>query len=54
MDTAGNCRRASERLLEHCFALLWEPGAPTAKDRLDEVLGRELARTLVAALTPAR
>jgi hypothetical protein len=46
-------RRASELLLEHCFALVWEPPRVTARDRLDAVLGRELARRLVAALVPA-
>ena len=54
MDAAGKSKRATELLLEHCFALLWEPQTPTAKDRLDEKLGRDLARTLVAALSPAR
>jgi hypothetical protein len=54
VDAAGKSKRASELLLEHCFALLWEPRTPTAKDRLDEVLGRELARKLVMALSPAR
>jgi len=46
--------RAAELLLEHCFALVWDPPRVTAKDRLDAVLGRELARRLVAALSPAR
>jgi hypothetical protein len=54
MDAACKSKRASELILEHCFALLWEPQAPTARDRLDEQLGRDLARTLVAALSPAR
>jgi hypothetical protein len=44
---------ASQLLLEHCFVL--EPGAPraTAAARLEALLGPELARRLVAALSTA-
>jgi hypothetical protein len=54
MNTARRSKRASELLLEHCFGLLCEPPRQTAKDRLDAVLGRELARRLVVALSPTR
>jgi len=46
---------AAALLLEHCFALdeLDEPG-PSAAVRLEALLGRELARRLVFALSPSR
>ncbi|MBA2385295.1 MAG: hypothetical protein H0V68_11635 [Actinobacteria bacterium] len=50
-------KRSTELLLEHCLTLVCappRPTGPTAKDRLDAVLGRELARQLVAALSPTR
>ena len=37
-----------ELLLAHCASL--DPDAPTARERLEEALGRELARKLVSAL----
>jgi hypothetical protein len=43
---------ASELLLEHCFALDSDDGRrPTAAERLEALLGRELARRLVHALS---
>lgn len=43
--------RASELLLEHCFALGDGPRRPSAAARLEALLGRELARRLVRALS---
>jgi hypothetical protein len=44
--------RASELLLEHCFALGADGSRrPTAAARLEALLGRELARRLVSALS---
>ena len=46
---------ASELLLAHCFAL--DGGRaprPAASARLEALLGRDLARRLVRALTPPR
>ena len=44
---------ASELLLEHCLALGGEDTRrPTAAARLEALLGRELARRLVRALSP--
>ena len=46
---------ASELLLEHCFVLDSHDGRrPTAAARLEALLGRDLARKLVRALTPSR
>ncbi|NUT55986.1 MAG: hypothetical protein HOQ03_08390 [Thermoleophilia bacterium] len=46
---------ASELLLEHCFALEGRDGRrPPAAARLEALLGRELARKLVRALSPSR
>lgn len=46
---------ASELLLEHCLALGDGEGArPTAAARLEALLGPELARRLVQALSAAR
>ena len=46
---------ASELLLEQCFALGGDDGRrPTAAARLEALLGRELARKLVRALSPSR
>jgi hypothetical protein len=46
---------ASELLLEHCFVLgSDDTRRPTAAARLEALLGRELARRLVLALTPRR
>jgi hypothetical protein len=42
--------RASELLLEHCFALGDGSRRPPAAARLEAVLGRDLARRLVTAL----
>jgi len=45
---------ASELLLAHCFALDSEDRRrPTAEARLEALLGRELARRLVTALSSA-
>jgi len=58
MDAAAVSRRkrsASELLLEHCFVLESDDGGrPTAKARLEALLGRELALRLVRALSAAR
>lgn len=45
---------ASELLLEHCFALDDHDRRPTAEARLEALLGSELARRLVLALSTAR
>lgn len=51
MDAAASARpRASALLLEHCLALDPERRRPTARARLDALLGSELARRLVLAL----
>jgi hypothetical protein len=43
---------ASELLLEHCHALdIDSRGRPTAADRLEALIGKELARRLVRALS---
>lgn len=45
---------ASELLLEHCHALdLDASGRPTAAARLEALIGKELARRLVRALSAA-
>ena len=58
MDAAAVSRRkpsASELLLVHCFVLESDDGGrPTAKARLEALLGRELALRLVRALSAAR
>ena len=41
---------ASDLLLEHCFALQEERQWPTALDRLEALIGTELAHRLVRAL----
>ena len=46
---------ASELLLAHCFALDGAcSGRPAASVRLEALIGSELARRLVAALSPVR
>jgi hypothetical protein len=45
---------ASDLLLEHCFALDRRPGCPTARVRLEALIGTELAHRLVYALTSPR
>ena len=46
---------ASELLLEHCHALDIDAGSrPTAKDRLEALVGKELAGRLVRALSATR
>lgn len=45
---AGSGTRGTALLLAHCAS--FDPLAPTAGERLDEVLGAELARMLVVAL----
>jgi hypothetical protein len=44
----GATDRGLALLLAHCASL--DPAAPTARERLDEKLGPELARKLVFAL----
>ena len=55
MDAAAVNRpkpAASELLLEHCFVLDNQDGRrPTAAVRLETLLGAELARRLIRALT---
>jgi hypothetical protein len=46
---------ASELLLEHCHALdIDSRGRPTAAERLEALVGKELAGRLVRALTAVR
>ncbi len=58
MDAAAVSRpkpAASELLLEHCYMLdTHDGGRPTAAARLEALLGRELARRLVRALSAVR
>ena len=52
MDAAAAVKpRHSHLLLEHCLALEVVRRRPTARARLDALLGNELARRLVLALT---
>ena len=53
MDAAASTVRpsSSQRLLEHCLALELVRRRPTARARLDELLGAELAQRLVLALS---
>jgi hypothetical protein len=44
-------RRGLELLAAHCASL--DPDAPSARERLDTALGRELAQQLVASLSSA-
>jgi hypothetical protein len=53
MDAAASAK-ASDLLLEHCLALDPERRRPTARARLEAVLGSELTRRLVLALCTAR
>ena len=52
MDAAAAAAklRASALLLEHCFALDGDRRRPTARARLESMLGTELARRLVLSL----
>ena len=56
MDAAVCCwsPAASERLLAHCFALDTADRRLPASERLEALLGLELARRLVLALAPGR
>ena len=62
MDAAAvNHRKpgASDLLLEHCFALEWGSETdtarrPTAADRLEALIGSEMARRLLLALCSSR
>jgi hypothetical protein len=45
---AGSTDRGLALLVAHCASL--DPAAPTARERLEEMLGAELARKLVFAL----
>jgi hypothetical protein len=51
-------RGASDLLLGHCFALDRQPtaetDAPTAVDRLEALIGTEMARRLLLALSGRR
>jgi hypothetical protein len=49
MDAVPN-DRGLDLLAAHCLAL--DPGAETARERLDDALGPDLARMLVFALSP--
>jgi hypothetical protein len=42
-------QRGLDLLVAHCASL--DPDAPSARDRLDDVLGHELAQKLVFALS---
>lgn len=48
MNAVGK-QRGDALLLAHCASL--DPAAASARDRLDEALGPELARKLVSALS---
>ena len=51
MDADATAKlKASELLLVHCFALDGDQNRPTARARLEAMLGSELARRLVLAL----
>ena len=45
---AGSTERGHSLLVAHCASL--DPATPTARERLEEKLGPELARKLVFAL----
>jgi hypothetical protein len=45
---AGPGTRGTRLLLAHCAS--FDPAAPTARERLEDALGAELARKLVLAL----
>ena len=45
--------RGSDLLLRHCYALT-NVERPQAYERLEELVGEELARMLVSALAPRR
>ena len=45
---AGSGTRGTQLLLAHCAS--YDPAAPTARERLEDALGPELARKLVVAL----
>jgi hypothetical protein len=47
-------REGADLLIAHYSALSLAPPGPPARDRLDEALGNDMARRLVAALTPRR
>jgi len=52
MGAAANAKpKASELLLVHCLALGVGRRRPSARARLDAVIGSELARRLVLALS---
>lgn len=46
--------RGAELLLDHCEALEPEHGRPTARERLERLVGDSLARLLIGALTTRR
>ena len=47
-------RTPSQHLLDHCLALSDGDTRPSARDRLEALVGSELARKLVLALSTAR
>ncbi len=52
LDAAATAKpRASALLLEHCLALDADRRRPTARARLEALLGSELTRRLVLALS---
>ncbi len=52
MDAVATAKpRASALLLEHCLALEPAGRRPSARLRLEELIGAELARRLVLALS---
>ena len=46
--------RGAELLLDHCEALDTEHGRPTARERLERIVGDSLARLLIGALSSRR
>ena len=45
--------RAAQRLLAHCVTLEWlvDPAPPTARERLEQLVGDPFAQRLVSALS---
>jgi hypothetical protein len=56
MDAAENRHpaRGADLLIEHCAALDAEHAQPTARERLERLVGGYLARLLVGALSARR
>jgi hypothetical protein len=53
MNATGHTAKLDGSLLlvEHCLALGFAPGRPSALDRLEQELGSDFTRRLVLALT---